>query len=189
MDLKSYPYLGLPVQTCRCLRKSTSPAVNTKAIFWTSSWPFHRNQHIIPFLCTVAKAVAEAVNQMAGITKLLYEGQVTASPSTLGACSWLSWAALPRWHLSCKPKHAAEGCPQDSECACVPACPSVHHHSKSQRLLHCKFMCPHKAAREFLLVDVQKPLRVHIRQPGSEILQQKSLARHVESFRGRHISA
>lgn len=98
----------------------------------------------------------EAVNQKTGITKLLFEGQVTAFPSTLGACRWLSWAALPQWHFSCKPKHAAEGCPQDSECAYVPACPGLHHHSKSQRLLQCKFACPHKAAWEFLPADVQK---------------------------------
>lgn len=97
----------------------------------------------------------EAVNQKTGITKLLFEGQVTASPA-LGACSWLSWAALSRWHFSCKPMHAAEGCPQDSERACVPACQGMHHHSKSQRLLQCQFMCPHNAASELLPADVQK---------------------------------
>lgn len=71
------------------------------------------------------------------------------------AAGW-AWAALPRWHLSCKPMHAAEGCPQDSECACVPACQGMHHHSKSQRLFQCKFMCPHKAECELLMTDVQK---------------------------------
>lgn len=119
MDLKSYPYLGLPVQTCRCLRMSTSPVINTKAIFWTSSWPFHRNQHIIPFLHTMAKGGKQSIRRLEPQSCLRAGWQLLLLLELAAG-----WAALPQWHFSCKPTHAAEGCPQDWECMC--ACMSRH---------------------------------------------------------------
>lgn len=114
MDLKSYPYLGLPVQTRRCLRMSTSPVINTKAIFWTSSWPFHRNQHIIPFLHTMAKGGKQSIRRLEPQSCLRAGWQLLLLLELAAG-----WAALPRWHFSCKPTHAAEGCPQDWECMCA----------------------------------------------------------------------
>lgn len=120
MDLKLYPYLGLPVQTCRCLRMTTSPAVNTKAIFWISSWPFHRNQHIIPFLHPMAKGGKHSIRRVEPQSCLRARWQLLLLLLELAA----GWAALPWWHFSCKPMHTAEGCPQDWVCMC--ACMSRH---------------------------------------------------------------
>lgn len=129
----------------------------------------------------------DAVNQKTGITKLLFEGQVTAFPSTLGACSWLSWAALPRWHFSRQPTHAAEGCPQDSERAFV-ACMSRH--APPQQVPKAVPAQVHVPTQSRVWVSAGRRARSHyVCTSDCEILQQKSLARHVESLGGWHISA
>lgn len=162
---------------------SPSPVVNTETIFWTSSWPFHRNQNIIPLLQTTAKAGKQSIRRpesqswyLKGRWRLLLLLSERA-------------AALPRWQYSRKPKHAGEeGWPQDSPC--VSACQGKHHQSKSQRLFHCNFMCSQTFARGFLLVGVQEATALaYLTAWLCKILQENSLAWHVESFGGWHIPA
>lgn len=133
---------------------SPSPVVNTEAIFWTSSWPFHRNQNIIPLLQAMAKGGKHSIRRPESQRWYLKARWqlFLLSEHTAG------WAALPRQQYPCKPKHAGEeGWPQDSVCACMSRQTPSEQVSKAVPVQLQPF------ARGFLLVG--EPLHTHIWQP------------------------
>lgn len=102
----------------------------------------------------------EAFNQKSGTTKL-FEGQVTASPPTLGACSWLSCPASVA--LLMQANAHCWGLPTGLSvhvCLHVKACTTT----ASLKGCSSASSCAHtKAACEFLPVGVQKaPACAHL---------------------------
>lgn len=182
----------IPRVSCPDLRipknLSLSAVVKTETIFWTSFWPFHRNQNIIPLLWTMAKSGKQSIRRpesQSWYLKARWWLLFLLSESTA------RWTALPREQYSCKPKHAGEeGRPQDS--LCMHVCMHVKASTVRASLKGCSSAtsCAHKHLCGLLLAGAQEATtRAYLTAWLCKILQENSCAWHVESFGGLHISA
>lgn len=155
---------------------SPSPVVNTEAIFWTSSWPFHRNQNI--FLSyrqwpRVGSTQSEDQNHNVGIWRQGDSSSFSQSTQLgelpcLGSSTHASQSTLVRradHRTLCVCMHVKADTIRASLKGCSSATSNI-----------CTWV-PAGTTHAYLTAWLSK------------ILWENALAWHVESFGGWHISA